>query len=115
MWLLAFWKQRPGSSIPTSFEWIEKMRFFITAKWAMSLDGKIATHTGQSQWISSKISRAHAHRMRSLADGVVTGIGTVFADDPLLTVRYVEGKNPTRIVVDLYARIPLTSKFVSVD
>jgi len=91
---------------------IETGEPFLTVKWAMSLDGKIASHTGNSQWISGEASRTKAHLMRALSDGILTGIGTVLADDPRLTVRHIKGKNPPRIVVDSYARMPLDCNLI---
>lgn len=88
---------------------------YVTLKTAMSLDGKIATRTGQSQWITSPISRLCVHRtLRDRCDALVTGIGTVLADDPSLTTRltHKEGRNPLRIVVDSRARTPLGSRVV---
>lgn len=89
---------------------------YVTAKWAMTLDGKIATESGHSQWISSERSRKLVHRERHLADAILVGIGTVLADDPLLTCRLHEGRNPARVVLDSQARLPLDSELVkSVD
>ena len=81
----------------------------ITINGAMTVDGKIATATGDSR-ISSKQDLARVHKLRALADAIVVGISTVLADDPRLTVRLVRGKNPTRVVVDSRGRIPLDSQ-----
>jgi diaminohydroxyphosphoribosylaminopyrimidine deaminase/5-amino-6-(5-phosphoribosylamino)uracil reductase len=83
---------------------------FVTMKYAMTLDGKIATRTGHSRWISSEASRAYVHKLRALHDGVMVGIGTALADDPQLTVRGVPGRDPVKIIVDSGARLPLTAK-----
>ncbi len=85
---------------------------YVHAKWAMSLDGKIATTTGRSRWISSEQSRAHAHQLRGLVDAIVVGINTVFSDDPLLTPRPPGPRTPVRIVLDTRGRIPLESQLV---
>lgn len=91
--------------IETGFPWVH-------AKWAMSLDGKIATRAGHSQWISNATSRAVAHRLRGRMDAIVVGIGTALADDPLLTARPAGPRVATRVVVDSEARLPLQSQLV---
>lgn len=86
----------------------------VTLKMATSLDGKIATATGESRWISGPASRARVHRERADADAVAVGIGTALADDPLLTPREVEGpvRPPSRVVFDSHARLPPGSALV---
>lgn len=83
---------------------------FVILKIAMTLDGKIATEKGESRWITSIQSRRYVHRLRSLVDGVLTGIGTVKADDPELTTRLVRGKDPVRIIIDPGLEIPPNAK-----
>ncbi|MBI3398384.1 MAG: bifunctional diaminohydroxyphosphoribosylaminopyrimidine deaminase/5-amino-6-(5-phosphoribosylamino)uracil reductase RibD [Deltaproteobacteria bacterium] len=83
---------------------------FVTLKLAATLDGKIATLSGESKWITGETARKFAHKMRAEADAVMAGIGTVLADDPELTVRLVKGENPVKIVVDSRLRIPLIAK-----
>lgn len=73
---------------------------FVTVKFAQTLDGRLATSTGHSQWISGEKARRLAHRLRSRHDAVLVGSGTVIQDDPDLTVRHVKGRNPIRIVID---------------
>jgi diaminohydroxyphosphoribosylaminopyrimidine deaminase / 5-amino-6-(5-phosphoribosylamino)uracil reductase len=85
---------------------------YVTAKWAMTLDGKTAVKTGDSRWISSETSRRTVHELRGKMDGIVTGIGTVVADDPLLTARPSGPRLATRIVLDSGARLPLSSRLV---
>jgi diaminohydroxyphosphoribosylaminopyrimidine deaminase / 5-amino-6-(5-phosphoribosylamino)uracil reductase len=85
---------------------------WVHAKWAMSLDGKIATHTGDSRWISSDASRTIVHRLRGRMDAILVGVGTALRDDPLLTARPAGPRVATRIVVDSAARIPLDSQLV---
>lgn len=88
---------------------ITTQRPFVHMKYAMTLDGKIATETGQSKWISSEKSREHAHRLRGELSGIMAGIGTVLKDNPQLTCRVPGYSNPVRIVVDSQLRIPLDS------
>lgn len=83
---------------------------FITAKVAQSLDGRIASSTGHSQWISCDASLRFAHRLRSTHDGLMVGIGTIVQDDPQLTVRLTKGANPSRIIVDSKLKIPIEAK-----
>jgi diaminohydroxyphosphoribosylaminopyrimidine deaminase/5-amino-6-(5-phosphoribosylamino)uracil reductase len=80
---------------------------FVTLKYAQSLDGKIATARGNSQWISSPPSQKLAHRLRSINDSILVGINTVLLDNPELTTRLVKGKNPLRIVLDSKLKISL--------
>ena len=88
-------------------------RPLVTYKSAMTLDGKVATHTGDSQWISGEASRARAHRWRAESDAVAVGIGTANADDPRLTSR-LEGveRQPRRVVFDSEASLALSSRLV---
>jgi diaminohydroxyphosphoribosylaminopyrimidine deaminase/5-amino-6-(5-phosphoribosylamino)uracil reductase len=94
-------------------KYITKKMPFVTAKFACSLDGKISTVTGESQWISCEESRKFVHHLRDISDGIMVGVGTVLADNPSLTTRLETGKNPVRIVADSMARTPLDSKFLN--
>ena len=88
------------------FKFIQTRIPFVTLKFAQTIDGRIATLTGHSRWISSESSLKFAHKLRSLHDGVMVGVGTILKDDPELTVRLSRGGNPVRIVVDSTLRIP---------
>ncbi|HJY25934.1 MAG TPA: RibD family protein [Actinomycetes bacterium] len=81
----------------------------MTLSYAQTVDGRIATAGGSSQWISAPASLTHAHRLRADHDAIMVGAGTVCADDPRLTVRLVDGTDPLRVVVDSGLRIPPTS------
>lgn len=85
---------------------------FVFMKYAMTMDGKIATCTNRSKWISGEKARRQVHKLRHSVSGIMVGVGTVLADDPLLTCRMEGGKNPVRIVCDTNLRMPVTSKIV---
>ncbi len=89
-----------------------QQRPYVHAKWAMTLDGRIASRTGHSQWISNASSRALVHRLRGRMDAIIVGIGTVLADDPLLTARPPGPRQAVRIVLDHQGRLPLQSRLV---
>lgn len=94
------------------FHYITTKRPYVTMKYAMTLDGKIATHTGASRWITGEKAREHVHRDRNANAAILVGIGTVLADDPLLTCRLEGGKDPLRVVCDTHLRTPLNSQIV---
>lgn len=96
------------------FHYIQSGLPLVIAKYAMTLDGKIATRTGASRWITSEAARKRVHEDRHRYAAIMVGIGTVLADDPELTSRIPdqETKNPLRVVIDSSARTPLTSKLV---
>jgi diaminohydroxyphosphoribosylaminopyrimidine deaminase/5-amino-6-(5-phosphoribosylamino)uracil reductase len=87
-------------------------RPYVHAKWAMTLDGKMATRTGDSKWISNEASRRRVHALRGRMDAILVGIGTALADDPLLTARPPGPRTALRIVLDSQGRLPLTSQLV---
>lgn len=92
-------------------------RPFVILKTAMSLDGKIATQTGESFWITGIEARQRGHQLRNMVDAVLVGINTIIKDDPELTVREIEGriKNPQKIILDPQARLPLSSKVLKIE
>ena len=94
------------------FKWIEHKKPFVVLKAAMTLDGKIATATGQSKWITNETSRAYGYKLRDIYDGIMVGINTVIEDNPMLTARVDGGKNPIRIVVDSSLKIDINANVV---
>jgi diaminohydroxyphosphoribosylaminopyrimidine deaminase/5-amino-6-(5-phosphoribosylamino)uracil reductase len=88
-------------------------RPFVVGQLGQSLDGRIATATGNSRYINCPEAIVHLHRLRALVDAVIVGIGTVVADDPLLTVRKVSGNNPARIVIDPNGRLPPDARILA--
>jgi riboflavin-specific deaminase-like protein len=85
-------------------------RPFVIAQLGQSLDGRIATLTGESRWINRESALDHVHKLRAVVDAVVVGVGTVVADDPQLNVRRVSGRNPARVVIDPTGRCPLSAR-----
>ena len=83
---------------------------YVTAKWAMTLDGKSATSSGDSRWISGPRSRALVHEVRGRMDAILAGIGTVLADDPMLNARPPGPRTPARVILDSEARLPTESQ-----
>lgn len=90
-------------------------RPFIVAQLGQSLDGRIATLTGESQWINGSSALDHVHALRAAVDAVIVGVGTVVADDPRLTVRRVSGRHPARVVIDPSCRAPAHAKCLADD
>lgn len=90
-------------------------RPLITLKMGQTIDGRIATSTGHSRWITSEESRVMAHKLRADNDAILTGIGTILTDDPQLTVRHAPGVTPKRLILDSKLRLPLDAKIISDD
>ena len=95
------------------FFWITHKRPFVSLKYAMTLDGRLAATGGDSKWITGEEARTYAHYLRKTHDAVLVGKNTVLQDDCELTTRMVEGKNPVRIVLDSNAAIPLNAKILN--
>ena len=95
------------------FTYAKRRRPFVMLKAAVSLDGRVATATGESKWITGAAARADGHAYRNRLDAILVGIGTVLADDPGLTTRGVRGgRDPIRVVVDSDLRTPITAKLL---
>lgn len=97
---------------PIFFHYITSGRPYVALKYAMTADGKIATRTGESKWITGEKSRLFVHSLRNRYMAILCGIGTVLADNPMLNCRIEEGKNPVRIVLDSGLKIPVESQLV---
>jgi diaminohydroxyphosphoribosylaminopyrimidine deaminase/5-amino-6-(5-phosphoribosylamino)uracil reductase len=97
---------------PIFFHYIRTGLPYVVMKYAMTLDGKIAAYTGESKWITGEAARAHVQTQRHRFRGIMVGVGTVLADDPLLTCRMEGGRNPVRIICDSKLRTPLSSQIV---
>ena len=95
------------------FHYIQTSRPFVVMKYAMTMDGKIASYTGASKWITGETARAYVQQQRHRYNGIMVGIGTILADDPLLNCRMAGGKNPVRIICDTHLRTPLHSQVVT--
>lgn len=108
-----FLKDECDAINPVFFHYITTRTPFVLMKYAMTLDGKIATRTGHSQWISGEESRARVQQTRNALKGIMVGIGTILNDDPRLTCRMDGGRNPIRIICDSKLRIPLSSNVVA--
>ncbi|MFT9078142.1 bifunctional diaminohydroxyphosphoribosylaminopyrimidine deaminase/5-amino-6-(5-phosphoribosylamino)uracil reductase RibD [Ethanoligenens sp.] len=94
------------------FHFIRTRMPYVVMKYAMTMDGKIATHSGQSKWIIGETARRHVQGDRHRYSGIMVGVGTVLADDPLLTCHLPDGRNPVRIVCDSRLRTPPNARVV---
>ncbi|MBR5485559.1 MAG: bifunctional diaminohydroxyphosphoribosylaminopyrimidine deaminase/5-amino-6-(5-phosphoribosylamino)uracil reductase RibD [Oscillospiraceae bacterium] len=95
------------------FHYIKNKIPFVVMKYAMTMDGKTATRTGASKWISGEQSRHNVHHSRHRYMGIMVGVGTVLADDPMLNCRLENGKDPIRIICDTKLKTPLNSKVIN--
>ncbi|MBQ9156962.1 MAG: bifunctional diaminohydroxyphosphoribosylaminopyrimidine deaminase/5-amino-6-(5-phosphoribosylamino)uracil reductase RibD [Eubacterium sp.] len=95
------------------FHYIQTKTPYVAMKYAMTMDGKIACHTGDSRWVTGEESRAYVQKLRNHYKGIMAGIGTVLADDPMLNCRIEGGRDPVRIICDDHLRIPMESQLVS--
>ncbi len=95
------------------FHYINDKLPYVTLKTAMTLDGKTATESGDSKWITGEQAREDVHRYRHLHDAILVGVGTVLADDPHLTTRLQHGRNPVRIILDTHLRTPQNANVVT--
>jgi diaminohydroxyphosphoribosylaminopyrimidine deaminase/5-amino-6-(5-phosphoribosylamino)uracil reductase len=94
-------------------KFIVEKKPFVTLKAGMTLDGKIATHTNSSKWITSEAARQDVHQLRSENMAILVGVNTVIHDNPELTSRIPNGRNPIRVILDSSLRVPLDSKVVT--
>lgn len=94
------------------FHYISTGTPYVAMKYAMTMDGKIACYTGDSKWVTGEESRAHVQTLRNHYKGIMAGIGTVLADDPMLNCRVEGGRDPIRIIADSHLRIPMDSQLV---
>jgi len=91
-------------------KWILTRQPWVVLKAGITLDGKVATESGESQWITGESSRKRVHEIRAVVDAVVVGYNTVLQDDPALTVRLAKGKNPARVILDSHLKLPSNAK-----
>ena len=97
---------------PVFFHYIQTKTPYVAMKYAMTADGKIATRTGASRYVTGEAARARVQQLRHQYRGILVGIGTALCDDPLLTCRLPDGRNPVRIVCDAALRLPIESQLV---
>ena len=97
------------------FHYIQSRTPYVVMKYAMTMDGKIATGTGKSQWITGSAARRRVHEDRHRYSAIMAGVGTVLTDDPMLTCRLENSRNPLRIICDTSLRTPLQAKIVTTN
>ena len=95
------------------FHYITTGRPFVSMKYAMTMDGKIAAYTGASKWVTGETARSHVQQQRHRFRGIMVGVGTVLADDPFLTCRMENGRNPVRVICDTHLRTPPQAQVVA--
>ena len=95
------------------FSLVQRKRPLVTAKWGMTMDGKIATRSGDARWITNEQSRHEVHVDRASAGAIIIGVNTAIQDDPQLSARGVEGRQPLRVVIDINLKLNLDSKLVT--
>ncbi|MEG1470584.1 MAG: bifunctional diaminohydroxyphosphoribosylaminopyrimidine deaminase/5-amino-6-(5-phosphoribosylamino)uracil reductase RibD [Anaerovoracaceae bacterium] len=105
-------KQQCDKMNQVFFHYIDTEKPFVVMKYAMTMDGKIATYTGESKWITGETARNNVQQSRHEYAAIMVGIGTVLSDNPLLTCRMENGKNPIRIICDTQLQIPFDSQIV---
>ena len=107
-----FMREECDAVNPVFFHYITTGLPYVVMKYAMTLDGKIATYSGKSKWITGAAARQHVHKLRNKYAAIMVGIGTVLADDPMLNCRIDGGKDPLRVICDSSLRIPINSNIV---
>ena len=107
-----FLKEKCDAMNHVFFHYIRTGTPYVAMKYAMTMDGKIACYTGDSKWVTGEESRAHVQTLRNHYKGIMAGIGTVLADDPMLNCRIEGGRDPIRIIADSHLRIPMDSQLV---
>ena len=107
-----FMREECDAINPIFFHYITTKRPYVAMKYAMTMDGKIATRTGASKWITGEAARNHVQTLRHAYKGIMVGIGTVLADNPMLNCRMQGGIDPVRIVCDTHLRIPMDCQIV---
>lgn len=107
-----FLKDECDAINPVFFHYITTGWPYVVMKYAMTIDGKIATRTGQSKWITGEKAREHVHSLRARYSAIMAGIGTVLADNPMLNCRIEGGHQPLRVIADTNLRIPMESNIV---
>ena len=95
------------------FHYIRTRRPYVVMKYAMTMDGKIAACTGDAKWITGEAAREHVHQLPHRCRGILVGVGTVLADDPMLNCRLPGGRDPVRVICDSHLRTPLTARVVT--